>query len=57
MYGFAVTTEAEPSLVLGKTAVNLLKSASQSSQCLKLWMNTEDRGKMGKLYENNIVFI
>lgn len=57
MYGFAVTTEAEPSLILSKTAVNLLKSASQSSQCLKLWMNTEDGGKMGKLYENNIVLI
>lgn len=57
MYGFAVTTEAEPSLILSKTAVNLLKSGSQSSQCLKLWMNTEDGGKMGKLYENNIVLI
>lgn len=56
MYGFAVITEAESSLILSKTSVNL-KSMSQSSQCLKLWMNTEDGGKMGKLYENNIVLI
>lgn len=35
MYGFAVITEAESSLlILSKTAVNL-KSMSQSSQCLE----------------------